>query len=275
MVETKSFLRWAGSKQQLLPYLSQYWKHSFSRYLEPFMGSAKLFFTVSPQTALISDLNSDLIEVYNQIKTNPRQIIDTLSEFEIGSDHYYRIRSIDPTTLDPVQRSARFLYLNRLCFNGLYRTNKKNQFNVPYSGEIPKEICDAGNLLRVSEKLQNCEILQGDFEEVVKKNITENDFVYLDPPYAIRNVRIFNQYGPETFGLNDLERLKRLLKLIEEKSSYFLLSYAYSEEALDLFSEYNIQKVSTNRNIAGYAKFRRPADEVLISNFKVTFRNGR
>jgi DNA adenine methylase len=191
MPETKSFLRWAGSKQKLLPYLSEYWNPSYNRYVEPFMGSAKLFFRLAPKQALISDLNAELIEVYNQIKEDPLSVYQALSEYNISSEDYYLIRAQNPATLDVTQRTARFLYLNRLCFNGLYRTNKNNQFNVPYSGEVPKQICDFANLQNVSERLQHCQIIQGDFEAIITNNIQENDFVYLDPPYAVRNVRIF------------------------------------------------------------------------------------
>lgn len=266
MEKTRSFLRWAGSKQKLLPVLREYWTPSFNRYLEPFMGSAHLFFHLDLISAILSDTNSHLIEVFNQIKKNPYPIYQILRSMEISSTEYYRIRSLNPAKLGINQRCARFLYLNRLCFNGLYRTNMQGNFNVPYSGEAPNQLIDYSILKSAAEKLQSATIVHGDFETVILNYVKKGDFVYLDPPYAIENVRIFRQYGPQTFGLLDLLRLKDLLVEINRRKAKFLLSYAYSPEAIDLFSHWTQQETSTQRNISGFAKYRRKEKELLITN---------
>lgn len=275
MENTKPFLRWAGSKKKLLPILNLYWGEGYSRYLEPFMGSAQLFFKIDAPHSIISDSNLDLIHVYNQIKKDPYPIYKILCDWEISKWNYYTIRSLNPRSLGINQRAARFIYLNRLCFNGLYRTNNSGHFNVPYSGEKPRFIQDYDNLKKVSKKLKTAEIIHGDFEQIIKSKIKEGDFVYLDPPYAVENKRIFNQYGPQTFGLEDLKRLKDLLVYIGSKKARFLMSYASCPEVEQMFSDWYINKTHTNRNIAGFAKFRRSDEELLISNIAIKLKNGR
>ncbi|TXJ28978.1 MAG: Dam family site-specific DNA-(adenine-N6)-methyltransferase [Chitinophagaceae bacterium] len=261
-----SFLRWAGSKQKLIPRLKSYWGSGFDRYVEPFMGSAQLFFSISPECSLLSDLNKELIEVFYQIQKNPYPVYQIASSWEISKRQYYRIRSIDPATLGINQRAARFLYLNKLCFNGLYRTNLSGAFNVPYSGQKPDYICDYQFLKSISKKLENATIVQGDFETIIFEHARPGDFVYLDPPYAVQNRRIFKQYGPQTFGLQDLERLREVLHYLNCINAKFLLSYAYCKEAISIFDDWQVQKTFTQRNISGFAEFRKTAAEVLITN---------
>ena len=268
MDKTRSFLRWAGSKQKLLPILGGYWKPSFKRYFEPFMGSAQLFFHLDTDCAILSDTNSHLVEVFNQIKKNPYPIHAILRVMPISAVEYYRVRALHPAKLGINQRAARFLYLNRLCFNGLYRTNLNGNFNVPYSGESPACLLEYSILKNASGKLQTAKIVQGDFEQIVLKNVRKGDFVYLDPPYAIENVRIFRQYGPQTFGRFDLLRLKNLLDVIHTRGASFLLSYAHSADAKSLFSDWHSDETSTTRNISGFAKYRRREKELLITNIE-------
>ncbi len=266
-MQNNSFLRWAGSKKKLIPYLKGYWGTGYNRYFEPFMGSAKLFFSIEPKIAILSDTNNYLIETYNQIKKNPYPVYQVLKSFEVSEESYYKIRAIDPKTLGINQRVARFIYLNKLCFNGLYRTNSKGIFNVPYSCEnLFNAETEYENLKRVSSRLSTTKIICDDFEVVVRKNITKGDFVYLDPPYAVENRRIFKQYGPHTFGLSDLKRLKKLLHLIDRKGANFLLSYAYCNESLMFFNEWRMEKKFAQRNIAGFSQYRRKAAEVFITN---------
>jgi DNA adenine methylase len=263
---SKSFLRWAGSKKKLLPILTKYWRPSFSRYVEPFVGSAQLFFSTDADKYLISDKNHELIEVYKQVQKNPHAVYLALKQFNNSKEDYYRIRTMKNEKLGVNQRVARFIYLNWLCFNGLYRTNNLGQFNVPYSGETTKNIYNWQLLRNASLKLKSAHIEEGDFELVIRNNLKRNDFVYLDPPYAVENVRIFNQYGNHTFGLNDLERLSQLLYFIDQKNSFFLVSYANCEEARRLFKDWKIKEVSVLRNIAGFATHRKISSEILVTN---------
>jgi DNA adenine methylase len=266
MSNQSSFLRWAGSKRKLLPALRKYWGLGHSRYLEPFMGSAQLFFSLDISQAILSDLNPDLIEVFNQVKNHPYSVYRIISQWENTEQEYYRIRSLKPATLGINQRAARFIYLNKLCFNGLYRTNNKGEFNVPYSKSKSTLVCSLDLLKEASRKLAGAKILQGDFEKIIQTNVQEGDFVYLDPPYAVENRRIFRQYGPQTFGTMDMERLKNLLFHIQGQDAKFLLSYADCVEARDIFRDWDIKKTFAQRNIAGFAQFRRKEAELLISN---------
>jgi DNA adenine methylase len=268
-MQTKSFLRWAGSKQKLIPSLKEYWGSGYNRYFEPFVGSGKLFFSINPERAILSDTNFELVETYLQIKKNPYPVYKILKNFKTTKKEYYRIRAINPQQLGLNQRAARFIYLNKLCFNGLYRTNANGVFNVPFSGEnVFNAEAEFETLKTVSKQLRDTEILLGDFEKIIRNHIQKGDFVYLDPPYAVENRKIFKQYGPHTFGINDLKRLNRLINYIDRKGAYFLLSYAYCKEALDLFKDWKIRKKYTQRNIAGFAKYRRKAAELFVTNIE-------
>jgi len=266
MDSKKSFLRWAGSKQKIIPFLKQYWTDNSDRYFEPFMGSAQLFFSLRPKKAILNDINSDLVQTYLQVQRNPYPVHKILSEMKVSSKEYYRIRSINPNTLGTNQRAARFIYLNQLCFNGIYRTNLNGEFNVPFSGENQLKTFSLNVLADVSKKLAKTQIYSDDFEKVVRKHLSKNDFIYLDPPFAVSNRRIFRQYGPDSFGLDDLARLKKLLDDIDKKGAKFLLSYAYCKESISLIKNWNSRKLLVQRNVAGFSKFRRKSAELLISN---------
>ena len=131
MPRQKPFLRWAGSKRQLLPKLAEYWRPSFRRYVEPFMGSACFFFYLRPEHSLLTDINGDLVEAFTVVRDFPDSVYKRLMEFPLGEEGYYKVRGMNQRKLTPVDRGARFIYLNRFCFNGLYRTNKEGKFNVP------------------------------------------------------------------------------------------------------------------------------------------------
>lgn len=264
-IDSKSFLRWAGSKKKIVPILLNHMGSNFNKYLEPFVGSAQLFFASKPKHAILSDTNKSLIDCYQAVKVNPEKVYSNLSELPFGKDNYYLIRALDTKDWDLEKRAARFIYLNTYCFNGLYRTNKQGYFNVPYS-ETSSKMLSYDQLILVSKNLQNASFLTGDFEQIIDNNCEDGDFVYLDPPYAIRNKDIFVQYGPETFGLSDISRLQSCIKRIDEKGAHFLLSYAYCDEALDIASKWNHKIISTVRNISGFAKHRKTENEILISN---------
>lgn len=268
-LETVSFLRWAGSKRKLIPQLKEYWNDEFSRYIEPFMGSAQLFFSITPEYAVLGDTNHHLIETYEQIKKNPYPIYKILQTFKKSKKEYYKIRATNPLSLGVNQRVARFIYLNKLCFNGLYRTNANGNFNVPFSFENTFDPdLEYEKLKKASKKLKHTKIICGDFDRVVRQNVKRGDFVYLDPPYAVANRRIFKQYGPQMFGLEDLRRLENLLHFIDEKNATFLLSYAYCKESIELFNKWDMKKKFIQRNISGFSEYRRKAAEVLITNIK-------
>lgn len=262
----KPFLRWAGSKKKLLPKLTSYWNVKYSRYVEPFMGSASLFFSIAPSKAVLSDINSELVHTYRVVRDHPKRVHNALSLLPKGKRMYYKIRSQNLEELASIERAAKFIYLNRFCFNGIYRTNTKGKFNVPYSPEGTGDLPTLIELREISTALQNVTISCEDFETILLKKVRKNDFVYLDPPYAVANRRVFRQYGPQTFGISDLHRLNDALVRINKVGAKFLVSYAMCKEAKDIFSNWETRRVVTQRNVSGFAKHRRKAVELLITN---------
>jgi DNA adenine methylase len=240
-----------------------------NRYVEPFAGSAALFFQVAPTRAILADLNPDLINAYRILQTDASGLVRAFKRLPRGKRHYYRIRQLDPSCLSECDRAARFLYLNRYCFNGLYRTNRSGHFNVPYGP--PKRGLSVGlpdycRRLRLAAKLlRGVSIRLQDFDKTVAK-VRSGDFVYLDPPYAIDDRRVFREYLPGSFSTLDLPRLDSALAQIDRKGAVFLMSYASSREASALAKKWWSTRVRVRRHVAGFAGCRRSAYELLISN---------
>jgi DNA adenine methylase len=261
----KPFLRWAGSKVQLLPEIKKYWNPQYQRYVEPFCGSACLFFSIRPPSALLSDLNGELICTLAQVQVAADVIVECLGRMKIDNESYYKIRAINPSQLSPNERAARFIYLNALCFNGLYRTNRAGQFNVPYGGAARKTPFDSAMLIEASRSLKSAVIECSDFERVVDQT-SSGDFLYLDPPYATSSERIFSEYGKDLFVVKDLERLIDSVMCAEKRGVKFVLSYADVPEVQKLTLTWSSFRVSARRNIAGFAGARKRASEILITN---------
>lgn len=261
----KPFLRWAGSKAQLLPEIKQFWKPRYTRYVEPFCGSACLFFSIQPQDALLSDLNEELICTLAQIQVSTDVVVECLKRMQTDEKSYYQIRAIDPITLTPNERAARFIYLNSLCFNGLYRTNQSGQFNVPYGSRHRKNLFDPVMLNEAAQLLRNATFENSDFESVVDQ--TKNgDFLYLDPPYVTSSRKMFTEYGKNVFTETDLSRLIKSLHRASDRGVHFVLSYADVPEILPLRERWTSVEVNARRNIAGFAGARRSVKEILITN---------
>lgn len=232
------------------------------------MGSAALYFSLRPSAGLLSDINVELTDTFDAVREAPQEVYDRLASLPQCKDAYYAVRSIPPAQLDRFERAARFVYLNRFCFNGLYRTNNKGDFNVPYAGKKTPLLPDFAMFKAASDVLQQATILSGDFESVIRGNVRAGDLVYLDPPYAVANRRIFRQYGPQTFGLIDIERLQTLLSWITDQGAAFVLSYARSPEAERCFATWPVRRVVAQRNIGGFVDRRRNAVEMLVASEK-------
>jgi DNA adenine methylase len=261
----RPFLRWAGSKRQVVPILSEYWLSHHERYVEPFCGSSALFFLLAPASAVLSDSNADLIQFYKTVQVDPVTIWKGLHKLQRNRETYLRIRASHPTRLSETDRAIRFLYLNRNCFNGLYRTNRAGQFNVPFApvgtGQIPtlaEFIASASQLERAS--LRNC-----DFGHTLR-TVRTGDFVYLDPPYFVGSRRVFRDYGPKSFGESDIDRLGRHLDAIDARGATFLLSFADCADIKAIARNWDRRRIRVRRNIAGFAAHRRSAYELVISN---------
>lgn len=267
----RPLLRWAGSKKQLLGHLRPYWEQSGAdRYVEPFAGSAAFFFDIEPERAVLGDSNRILVEFYNTLRVEAALVYELATSLAPDKETYYTVRAALKTETDSVRRSAMFFYLNRNCFNGIFRTNMKGEFNVPHAatgtGALPSwiEVESAVKLLRRSE------VRVTDFRKIVNTKVKRGDFVYLDPPYAVENRRVFVQYNAQTFGLADLEQLSYSLHCIDAIGAKFVLSYAVSSEALHYFRHWSPRRVACQRHVAGFSDHRRKAMELMVSNIQLT-----
>jgi DNA adenine methylase len=260
-------MRWAGSKRKSLQVLMTFWSDKFERYVEPFVGSACLFLKIKPKCAILSDLNSSLIDTYRAIRRTPSTIAERLYAIPRDSNTYYRLRKQVKTTTDPIERASLFVYLNRNCFNGIYRTNRDGDFNVPFGadqGQYPR-VCDfdaTAKLLRKA-KLMSC-----DFGATLR-HLRKGDFVYLDPPFAATGVRTFVEYGKRSFGESDLDRLSRHLDRIDARGASFLVSYADCARARGIARNWNWKSIKVRRHVAGFSSDRKVAGELIITNLSV------
>lgn len=259
------FLRWAGSKRRILPRLKPFWTEEHGRYVEPFAGSAALFFAIGPQRAILGDLNHDLISTYSTIRDDPQGVAAALTVWKTDKDSYYRVRDEMGDLEDPAARAARFVYLNRLCFNGLYRTNRDGHFNVPYGAKGAGPMPDLPALEAVSQCLQDVTLVAKDFSEVLRM-AAPADLVYMDPPYRVASRRVFREYQAGEFSSDDLNRLRSWLDKLEDQGIDFIVSYADSKEGRSLAEGFSAKRVRVRRNIAGFSKHRRIAYELMISN---------
>jgi DNA adenine methylase len=264
----KPFLRWAGSKRKQLDRLSIFWCDEHSRYVEPFAGSACLFFALTPPAAILGDSNRDLIEVYRVVRDEPERLHRRLQRIRRDSETYVRWRSLPARSLDRETRALRFLYLNRNCFNGIYRTDIHGNFNVPV-GRKPGAYFTKEDLVRCSDLLNKATLVAGDFEKTLGR-VQAGDFVYLDPPYAVRSRRIFREYGKQIFDVSDLPRLAKSLKRIADSGADFLVSYADCREIRAIARNWNSLRLPIRRHIAGFAGARKNAYEWLITNKPLT-----
>jgi DNA adenine methylase len=260
-----AFLRWAGSKRQHVPLLRRFWSESYARYVEPFAGSAALFFAIQPRRALLGDLNGELVQAFKAVAAKPVAVSRALTQLRPGRSNYYRARSCSPRDLTPAARAARFIYLNRFCFNGLFRTNKSGDFNVPYGAPKTDNVPSLPQLKACGALLRRASIVRADFRDTLKR-VGSNDFVYLDPPYAVSNRRVFVEYGSSVFTSEDLKELSELLGLIAGRGATFVASYADCGEARRAFADWPQRRVPVRRNVAGFSGARRTQYELYATN---------
>jgi DNA adenine methylase len=258
------FLRWAGSKRKILPRLAHFWRMHYTRYIEPFVGCAALFFRIQPTSAVLGDINVELIETYEAVRENPDAFHEALVALPTGEEHYYRIREQAPSTLTKFRRAVRFVYLNRHCFNGIYRTNSGGRFNVPFGGK-PGTIPPVETFRKCAQLLQRATLRACDFGHVLR-DVREGDFVYLDPPYAVESRRVFREYGPRDFAKADLERLANHLRRMDSRGVDFVVSYADCAEARRALKDWGPVRIRVRRHVAGFARSRRIAYELVATN---------
>ena len=266
------FVKWAGGKRQLLPELIKR-VPKFTTYCEPFVGGGALFFYLQPKKAIINDFNKDLINTYITIQNDVESLIQHLSTYKNDSESYYKIRELDRTPLfhrmSDTEKASRLIYLNKTCYNGLFRVNSMGEFNSPFGSYKSPNIVNEPTLRAIHNYFQNADVtfLSGDFEAAVK-GLKKGTFVYLDPPYdPVSASSNFTGYTNLGFGKQEQRRLKEVCDKLNAKGIKFLLSNSATDFILDLYKEYKIEKISAKRVINSNANNRGNVDEVLIRNY--------
>lgn len=265
-------LKWVGGKRQLLHDIIPLIDSKYATYVEPFVGGGAVLFDLQPKNAIINDSNAELINVYRVIKEYPDDLIKELKEYSSNNseEQYYKIRALDRSTdydqLSPIQRAARIIYLNKTCYNGLYRVNSSGQFNSPYGRYKKPNIVNETTIRAVSKYFRNnnVSITHGDYKDVLK-NVKKRSFVYLDPPYMpISSSASFTGYTENGFGLNKQIELKNECDKLREQNIPFLLSNSDCPTIRELYQGYTIKTVQARRSINSRADKRGEVNEVLI-----------
>jgi len=271
----KPFVKWAGGKTQAC---SQFKDRGlipikFGTYFEPFLGGGALFLYLRVSKTILSDNNEELINAYRVIKSYVFDLIEILKNHKKGhnKEYYYKIRSLDPQELTNVDRAARLIYLNKTCYNGLYRVNSKGKFNVPIGRYKNPAILEEENLIAIHELLKNpdIKIQVADFEEC-EKEVERNDFVYFDPPYSpLSETANFTAYTKECFGQQEQIRLANLFKKLSDRGCFVLLSNSDIEFIRNLYSEFYIhKKIMVPRFISSNPNRRKAIGELAITNYQ-------
>jgi DNA adenine methylase len=269
----KPIVKWAGGKTKLLSELLSRLPTRIKTYAEPFAGGAALFFALTSDKtrtfdhAVLADRNEELIACYRAVKNDVRGLIDALKGYRHDRDAYYAVRGETSEGKSDVERGARLIYLNRTCFNGLWRVNAAGKFNVPFGRYENPRILDEEGLLLASEALARAELVSVDFEEVTAK-LGLGDFAYFDPPYVpLSKTASFTAYGPGGFGRADQERLSRVLRELRARGVLAMLSNADTEIARALYDGFALHVVRAPRAINSNASKRGEVSELLVTNW--------
>lgn len=269
MAQNTSFIRWAGGKSWLVPFVRELVSGlQYNNYHEPFMGGASVFFALDePGKSYLSDMNEELINTFIAVRDNPQRVIQYLSQYSNDEDSYYSIRGSEPR--GKYQKAARFLYLNAFSYNGLYRVNKQGKYNVPY-GHRSNISIDYDRILCVSEKLKNVVLYNQDFL-AAKANIHSGDLVFLDPPYVVpkESPEMFIKYNQTLFSLDDQNRLADFIDWIDEQGAYYILTNAYDETIYTIFHNRGNGRVIIRERsslIGGKKAYRGKVQEYIFTN---------
>lgn len=262
--QAKPILKWAGGKTQLLGELLPKVPKSYSRYIEPFFGGGAMFFALQPENAIIADSNPEIINMYREVADHVDDVIKYLEQYENTSDMFYTVRSQEWTTLQKTEAAARTIYLNKTCFNGLYRVNKQGQFNVPYGKYKNPRICDEEGLKAASNALRKADILCGDYLLVLEHYAQPGDFVFLDPPYLpISEYADFKRYTKEQFYEEDHVELAKMIMTLHERGCYIILTNSNHPLVHELYAPFNIDVIQTKRHISCNGSSRKGEDVIV------------
>lgn len=272
-INAQPFVKWAGGKRQLLDRVKARLPKHFNGYMEPFVGGGAVYFGLQPEKAIINDINESLINAYRQIQISPEEFVNVISEHDrkiadAGKEYYYKVRELYNDKLMraeyDMELAVLFVFLNKHCFNGLYRVNGSGLFNVPYNNSV-KESCSRENILAVSRSLQKVCIKSGDFQdacELAKKD----DFIFLDSPYAPLNPTSFDSYTKEGFDIESHKRVAVVFRELTKRGCYCMLTNHNTELINELYADFNKTVVDVRRMINSDAK-NRVGKEIIITNY--------
>ncbi|MDO8512652.1 MAG: DNA adenine methylase [bacterium] len=273
----KPFVKWVGGKRQLLEqfkrmnlYPPEKFDPKKNRYFEPFVGGGAVFFDLLPEKGFLSDLNKELIITYNVIKNDLEKLIVSLKKHKTNKEYFLKIRAQDPNKLSDVAVASRFIFLNRTCFNGLYRVNGKGKFNVPFGKYTNPRICDEGNLQKVSKALQDIEIKHQDYKAILGE-AQKSDFIYFDPPYyPVSKTASFTSYTAKMFLEKEQMELRDTFVELHKRGCFVMLSNSDTPFIKEIYSGIkgvNITKVQAGRAINSNGSKRGKITESLIINY--------
>ena len=264
--KAKPILKWAGGKTQLLGELCAKVPPRYGKYIEPFFGGGALFFALAPERAVLADSNPELINMYRAVAADAEQVIAHLEQYENTSEHFYEVRALDWEQLSPVEAAARTIFLNKTCFNGLYRVNQKGQFNVPFGRYKNPKICDRAAILAATRVLSRAEIICGDYLDVLETHAAAGDLIFLDPPYLpISAYADFKRYTKERFYEEDHVRLAEMVARLHERGCYVILTNSNHPLVHELYARYPIEIIQTKRHISCNGKSRRGEDVIVTA----------
>ena len=273
----KPILKWAGGKTQLLEHLLPKIPKEYNKYIEPFFGGGALFFALKPNNSIIADSNPELINLYRVIAKDVNSLISELKNLKNEKDFFYDMRKKEFSELSEIEAAARTIFLNKTAFNGLYRVNKKGQFNVPFGYYKNPKILDEDQLLAASKLLKKTKILLGDFKDVLCENAKKGDFIFLDPPYLpVSKFSDFKRYTKEQFHEKDQISLANLVNKLSKKGCHILLTNSNHPLIHELYKDFNIDIYKTKRNINSKSTNRK-GEDIIVSNFKkrIIFTNAK
>ena len=274
-VQAKPFVKWVGGKRQLLKQFRDLYPQDFdpvkNQYFEPFVGGGAVFFDLQPCKATLSDWNVELITTYRVIRDDVENLIADLKKQKYEKEFFLKVRSKNPKKLAPLKVASRFIYLNRTCFNGMYRVNKKGGFNVPFGRYTNPKICDEVNLRNVSRLLQNVEIEHRSYVEVLE-HAKEGDFIYFDPPYyPVSKTSSFTSYNADAFLEKEQKELCDVFKVLHKKGCRVMLSNSDTPFIREIYeelgSDINIKTVQAGRMINAKTSGRGKVSEVVVVNY--------
>ncbi|MPM06369.1 Modification methylase DpnIIA [bioreactor metagenome] len=270
------FVKWVGGKRQLIPEILEHLPQDIQKYkyIEPFIGGGAVFFHLQLKNAIINDFNEELINVYSVIRDQLDELIADLSMHKNDSDYFYKLRNVDRTPrfkkLSPVQRASRIIYLNKTCYNGLYRVNNSGEFNSPFGRYKNPNIINGPTLKAVSKYLNtsNVTICCGDYREVLKK-ATKSSFVYLDPPYhPVSDSANFTGYIQGGWTMEDQIKLRIECDKLNQRGVKFLLSNSATDFIREQYKNYTISTVRATRAINSNPSNRGEVEELLVQNYE-------